>query len=162
MKTPLVTLLCCLSLSALVPAVARANPEVEKQVRALAAELQRAWDTRDIDAYMALFAKPEGFLVGGGTSRTLDSMKTSIVDRWANRTSETSKPDEVRVVVLSNSAALLQIMWSGRFTLKTGAIWEFKSSDFGTYLVRKIGRQWKIVASHESARGNQVNAAKKK
>lgn len=162
MKTSLVSLLLSLSLSALVPTHARANPEVEKGVRAVAANLRRGWDARDMNTYMACFAQPEGLFVWGGSTLTLQDMKNRVEKAWDERSSDSWTNDEVEVIVIDRNSALLQITWSGRFTLKTGATWEFKGSSFGTYLVRKFGDRWKIVASHESARGTQVNAAAKK
>ena len=162
MKTSVVSLLVCLVVSAFAPVAARANPEVEKGARALAAELHRSWAVRDLNAYMACFGKLEGLLVWGGTSHTLDSMKARCEVILTDRTSESWKQDKVDVLTLSNNTALLQVTWSGRYTLKSGAIWEFKSTSFATYLIRKSGSTWKIVAGHESGRGTQVNAAKKK
>jgi len=158
------TLLLCLIVPAFVPVQAQAqnSNDVEKGVRALAADMKRAWDARDITAVMANYGKPEGLHVWGGTNHTLDSIKARIETVWSDRTSDAWTQDKVDVLVLSNSTALLQITWSGRYTLKSGAIWEFKSTSFASYLVRKVGNAWKIVASHESARGTQVNAAAKK
>jgi hypothetical protein len=89
-------------------------------------------------------------------------MKARIEVVWSDRTSESWKQDKVDVLALSDTTALLQITWSGRYTLKSGAIWEYKSTSFATYLVRKFGDSWKIVAGHESGRGTQVNPAAKK
>ena len=156
------TLLLGLTLTTFVPVHAQNSPDVEKGVRALAADMKRAFDARDVTAVMANYGKPEGLHVWGGTNHTLDSIKARIETVWSDRTSESWKQDKVDVLALSNNTALLQITWSGRYTLKSGAIWEYKSTSFSTYLVRKVGNTWKIVASHESARGTQVNAAAKK
>lgn len=161
MKTSLVRVLLCLALPVFATARAQANPDVEKGVRALAAEFVRNWKARDINAVMACHAEPEGLLIWGGTSHTLASMKARIVELWNDRTSESWQQDKVDVIVLGPNTALLQITWSGRYTLRSGAIWEFKSSSFDTCLVKKFGDRWKIVAGQNSGRGTQVNAAKK-
>jgi hypothetical protein len=58
--------------------------------------------------------------------------------------------------VLSDTSALLQITWSGRFTRTNGQTWEYKSNSFSTWLLQKRGNAWKIVAEHGSASGTQV------
>jgi ketosteroid isomerase-like protein len=164
MNNSIRTLLLCLILPAFVTIQGQAqnSNDVEKGVRALAADMKRAFDARDLTAVMANYGKPEGLHVWGGTNHTLDSIKARIETVWSDRTNESWKQDKVDVLALSNNTALLQITWSGRYTLKSGAIWEYKSTSFSTYLVRKSGTTWKIVASHESGRGTQVNAAAKK
>ena len=157
MKTSLVTLLSCLALSVLFPVSARANPEVEKGVQALAAQHRKAWDTRDINLLMDCYGPPEGLLIGGGTIYPdLAALKERTLQIWSDRTADAWKNDRVHVVVLDANTALMQIVFSGRYTLKSGVTWEFNSSASLTTLVRRLGGKWKIVAYANAASGKQV------
>jgi len=138
------------------PVHAQGASVVDQEVRAVAAELRRSWDTRDIDGWMACFGNPEGLVIGGGVSYTLESLREANLRIWANRTSESWTNDRVQVIALDDTTALLQITYSGRYTLQSGVTWEFKASSFSTSLVRKTGNAWKIVAHHNSGSGTQV------
>lgn len=138
------------------PAQAQGLRAVDQAVGAVAAELRRAWDVRDIDAWMACFGAPEGLVIGGGVSYTLDSLRAANLRIWANRTSESWTNDRVQVIALNDTTALLQITYSGRYTLQSGVTWEVKASSFSTSLVRKIGNAWKIVAHHNSGSATQL------
>jgi len=148
-----------LALVAVRPAQAQKAPkakEVETAARAVAAELRRVWDARDNEAFAKCFAEPEGLFVSGGASYTVASLQAQNAKIWADRANESWKNDAVKVIVLGDDAALLQITFSGRYTLATGVTWEFASSAFTTVLIRRFGGDWKIVAYHNSGSGKQV------
>jgi hypothetical protein len=137
------------------PAQAQNAQKVEQGVKAVVAELRRSWDARDINAQMAQFASPEGLFVGGGVSYTLESLKASFLKAWADRTSELWTDERVQVIALSDSAALAQVTYKGRYTLTaTNVTWDVNA--YSTFLIRKLGSTWKIVAYQNSGAGRQV------
>jgi uncharacterized protein (TIGR02246 family) len=130
---------------------------VEQAVKAVAAEQKRAFAAHDLDACLAVYdTQPGGLLIWGGKVHTLQSMRARIQEVWSERTTETWTHDRLQVIVLSDSSALLQITWSGRYTRTNGQTWEFKSTSFSTWLLQKRGNAWKIVAEHGSGSGTQV------
>jgi hypothetical protein len=158
MKKLICTITACILLSAIISAQTINMNKVETEVKALAAELRRSWDARDLDAYMACFGKPEGLIIIGGESLSLDTLKARTSrEAWNKRKDESWENTNVQVIPLTNTSALLQITYSGRFTyIPTGVTWEFKSSAFTSSLVRNINGEWKVVAHQNSASGKQV------
>jgi ketosteroid isomerase-like protein len=136
-------------------AKAQNGPKVEQGVKAVVAELRRSWDARDIDAQMAQFASPEGLLIVGGVSHTLESLKASFQKAWADRTNESWTNERVQVIPLSDSAAVALVTYKGRYTLTaTSVTWDVNA--YSTFLMRRIGSAWKIVSYQNSGAGRQV------
>jgi hypothetical protein len=157
MKRSIYTLLLCTILSVTVSAFAQDRGDVEKGVQALAAQHRKAWDTRDINLLMDCFGPPEGLLIAGGTIyKDLDTMKGRALEIWSDRTAESWRNERVHVIVLDANTALMQIVFSGRYTRTSGVTWEYNSSASFTSLVRRFGDKWKIVAHSNAASGKQV------
>jgi hypothetical protein len=158
MKKAICTITLLLALGSFIPAISQNKSAIEKEVKALAEEFRRAWDARDNDALMACYGKPEGLIIVGGESLSLDTMRVRNQYYWSNRKDESWANEKVNVIPLTDNSALMQITFSGRYTwIPTGAIWEFKSSAFITSLVKKTDGKWKIVAHQNSGAGKQVN-----
>lgn len=156
-RRTLVALVTLLGVTA-TPLLAQNSAGVEPGVRMLADALRRTWDARDIDAYMQNFGEPEGLIVSGGTAHTLQSLRETTQRIWSDRTSDVWKNDRVDVIPLGSDAALMQITFSGRYTLRSGVTWNCPSSAVTTALVRRIAGQWKIVASQNAGSCTQTPA----
>lgn len=157
MKRIICTLLSCALLSVALAASALDRGDVEKGVQALAAQYRKGWDTRDINLLMDCFGPPEGLLIGGSVIyKDLDTMRNRALEIWSERAAESWKNDRVHVIVLDASTALMQIVYSGRYTRTSGVTWEYNSSASLTALVRRIGGKWKIVAIANAGSGKQV------
>jgi uncharacterized protein (TIGR02246 family) len=157
MKKILCSIALLIAMAAFQPAISQNKSVIEKEVKALAEELRRAYDTRDNNALMACFGKPEGLFVIGGESLSLDTMRVRHQYYWSNRKDESWVNEKVNIIPLTDNSALMQITFSGRYTwIPTGVTWEFKSSAFLTSLVKKTDGKWKIVASQNSVAGKQV------
>ena len=57
MKKAICTITLLLALGSFIPAISQNKSAIEKEVKALAEELRRAYDTRDNNALMACFVK---------------------------------------------------------------------------------------------------------
>lgn len=157
MKRFIYTLLPCVLLSVALAASALDRGNVEKGVQDLAARQRKAWDAKDIHALMDCYGPLEGLLFSGGTKiEDLDTLKARTLQTWSDRTADSWTNDRVHVIVIDANTALMQIVFSGRYTLKSGVTWEFNSSASFTSLVRRFGDKWKIVANSNTGSGKQV------
>lgn len=136
-------------------ALAQNTQTVEAGVKEVVAELRRSWDARDINAQMAQFGPPEGLIVVGGVSHTLESLKASFLKAWTDRSDESWTNERVQVIALSDNAAVAQVTYKGRYTLTaTNVTWDVNA--YSTLLMRQLGGTWKIVAYQNSGAGRQV------
>jgi ketosteroid isomerase-like protein len=137
------------------PVLAQNNQAVEKSARAVVAEHVRAWDARDIEAYMAGFGPPEGFFVVAGVSYAPESLKNQVQEWWKSRTNESWKADREQVVVFSDSAALVFSASTGRYTRVSSGV-TVEEKIFETFFIRKVGDKWKIVSWQNSGTSRQL------
>jgi uncharacterized protein (TIGR02246 family) len=157
MKKAICTITLLLALGSFIPAISQNKSAIEKEVKALAEEFLRAYNARDISALMTCFGKPEGLIIIGGESISLDTMRVRHKYYWSNRKDESWVIENVEVIPMADNSALMQITFSGRHTwIPTGETWEFKSSAFITSLVKKTDGKWKIVAHHNAGVGKQI------
>jgi uncharacterized protein (TIGR02246 family) len=158
MKKILCSAALLIAMAAFQPAISQNKSVIEKEVKALAQEFLRAYNARDINALMTCFGKPEGLIIIGGESMSLDTMRARHQYIWSNRKDESWVIENVEVIPMADNSALMQITFSGQHTwIPTGVTWEFKSSAFITSLVKKTDGKWKIVAHQNSAVGKQVS-----
>jgi len=138
-------------------AAAQNTQTVERELRAFAESLRQAWDSHDAGKYLDFFdPQPTGLFILGGVAYSHAALRTRAQTIMDDRTGESWTNDRVQIIVLSDTSALLQITYSGRYTLKNGQTWEFKSSAFTTSLMQKRAGVWKIVAHQNSASGTLV------
>ena len=151
------TKVLALAMAVIMPTSAHAqNQKIVDAVRAVGTEWTRAYNAHDADAVVAVFDKPVGLFIFGGTAVPFDSLK-AFHQRWFGvRTNEAWTNDREDVLVFSDQSALLTVTQSGHFTNASGVTWEFKGSAFVTALVQKRGNAWKVVAAHVSSSGTQV------
>lgn len=158
MKKVFCTITLLLAIGTFQSAISQNKSALEKEITAFAQKFIQAYDTRDNDALMACFGKPEGLIIVGGESLSLDTLRVRHQYYWSNRRDESWVFEKVNVIPLTDNSALMQITISGRYIwIPTGVTWEFKSSAFTTSLVRKTDGKWKIVAHQNSGVGKQVS-----
>lgn len=117
----------------------------------------RAWNAHDADAYAALFDPAASMLILGTYYPSVDSLKAGAGQVMAARSNEHWTLDRIAVRVFNDHQALVQALFSGRYTTASGATWEFKSSGYLTMLVERRDGTWKIVAAQNHGSGTRVN-----
>jgi uncharacterized protein (TIGR02246 family) len=130
---------------------------IEAAAVAIAEAWIRTYDTRDLDGHMALYAPDARMLFWGTNVPSLDSVRTLMARQVAGRTDEHWTIDRTHVRVLSPTSALLQAVFSGRYTLANGQRWESRGGGLLTVLVEQRDTDWKIASIHMHGSATRVN-----
>jgi uncharacterized protein (TIGR02246 family) len=136
------------------------EPMSDGSVEAAAVAIAEAWirtyDARDLDGHMALYAPDARMLFWGANVPSLDSVRTLMARQVAGRTDEHWTIDRTHVRVLSPTSALLQAVFSGRYTLANGQRWESRGGGLLTVLVEQRGTDWRIASIHMHGSATRV------
>ncbi|HVB04540.1 MAG TPA: nuclear transport factor 2 family protein [Chitinophagaceae bacterium] len=128
-----------------------------KEVKPLAEGLIHYSETAQVDLFLNCYAETPDFhaISADGMIRDYKEFKKICIDYYGSLKEQKFTTSHKIFHVLGDSTVVL--CWSGNIDayFKNGGVWKMKQYTV-TFLYIKIGGQWKIIHSHESALPPQV------